>query len=131
MSNRFSCPNCGRHVRIEPTLTGRRVRCWECGERFVAPDPSRADARRLNLVERQAGWVGLLVVVLGIGLAWGVRLTPMPTGVKGVGAFVAVAMRIVGEVACLWGAFRGRGEAGGAIGILAGLLCLGAIAVAP
>jgi len=42
MSNKIVCPNCGREYPARPELFGRRVGCKQCGQAFIAEDPSSA-----------------------------------------------------------------------------------------
>jgi predicted Zn finger-like uncharacterized protein len=41
------CPNCGQHYRLKPELAGRKVRCRQCADSFVATAPNEIDDQEL------------------------------------------------------------------------------------
>lgn len=45
---KFSCPNCGQHLRADMDSVGVQYRCPACGVDFVVPNPKSATSLRLE-----------------------------------------------------------------------------------
>lgn len=45
---KFSCPNCGQHLRTDMDSVGVQYRCPACGVDFVVPNPKSATSLRLE-----------------------------------------------------------------------------------
>jgi DNA-directed RNA polymerase subunit RPC12/RpoP len=127
VSIRFDCPDCFETVRVREDLVGRRIRCPHCQELIAVPDegegPEVADGSRPRTgIGGYLGWIGLAIVAFGIAVGTVARHSSLPDGARLAAGILLLASLLVGEVACIVAALGRRGEAGGALGILLGLM---------
>lgn len=48
MTLRFSCTQCGRHLKADDRFAGRQARCTQCGASLIVPLPAADDAEKAD-----------------------------------------------------------------------------------
>jgi len=139
MSIRFRCDQCGKAVRTNENMSGRTVKCPNCRHPLLVPDPDEPstplDAENVpprTFIDRQMGWVGLSLILLYLICGFISRLVSYSDQWKPLRVGLGIVLMVcffVGCVLSVAGLIRRRGEVGGVLGMVLGLLFLIWIAV--